>query len=75
MANDHAHQRQLVIDKNLTIDGPGANQLTVMRSTAAGIPNFRIFYISPGHIVTIRGLTINNGKAVPPVLWAAPSIW
>ena len=34
---------QLLISKNLTIDGPGANQLTVQRSTANGTPAFRIF--------------------------------
>src|SRR5262249_14596844 len=35
---------ELVIDKNLTITGPGANRLTVQRSTYAA----RIFNISPG---------------------------
>jgi uncharacterized repeat protein (TIGR01451 family) len=54
----------LVIDKNLTIEGPGANQLTVQRSSAAGTPNFRIFTINSGKTATISGLTISNGKAV-----------
>jgi len=55
---------QLLIDKNLTITGPGASQLTVKRSTAGGTPNFRIFEITPAHTVTIQGLTINNGIAL-----------
>ena len=54
---------ELLINKNLTINGPGANLLTVQRST--GAPNFRIFNISiappfnPN--VTISGITIANG--------------
>ncbi len=54
---------ELLIDKNLTIDGPGANQLTVQRSTATGTPAFRIFNASGPFDVTIAGLTIANGSA------------
>lgn len=59
---------QLEITKNITIDGPGANQLTVQRSTATGTPAFRIFdvigsYNNPPVGVTIRGLTITNGNS------------
>ena len=50
---------ELVIDKNLTITGPGANRLTVQRSTYAA----RIFNISPGVTVSISGITISNGFA------------
>jgi CSLREA domain-containing protein len=52
-----------VFDKNLTINGPGANLLTVQRSDAIGTPDFRIFEISGPVNVTISGLTIANGKA------------
>ena len=58
---------QLVVDKNVMISGPGANQLTVQRSTAEGTPDFRIFYVSPGKTVTISGLTITNGLLEPIV--------
>ena len=51
---------ELLVNKNLTINGPGANQLTVRRSSADGTPDFRIFDITG--IVTITGLTISNGK-------------
>ena len=54
---------ELLINKNLTIAGPGANALTVMRSTAGGTPQFRIFDISSGKAVQISGLTISNGHA------------
>ena len=54
---------QLLIGKNLIIDGPGSGQLTVQRSTAGGTPMFRIFEITAGHTVTIQGLTISNGTA------------
>ena len=52
---------ELLINKNLTISGPGANLLTVQRSAASGTPNFRIFNIASGN-VTISGLTIANGN-------------
>jgi hypothetical protein len=58
---------QILIDKNLTINGPGANQLTVQRSTANGTPAFRIIDISldnfSGGSVTLTGLTLANGNA------------
>ena len=53
---------ELVIDKNLTITGPGANRLTVQRSTNAS--EFRIFNISSSTVtVSISGITISNGIA------------
>ena len=54
---------ELLINKNLTISGPGANLLTVQRSTAGGTPNFRIFNIAGNFNVTFSGLTIANGIA------------
>src|SRR3954463_6741534 len=52
---------ELVIDKNLTITGPGASRLTVQRSTNA--PGFRIFHITSSTVtVSISGLTISNGS-------------
>lgn len=53
---------ELLIDKSLTINGPGANQLTVRRSTANGTPLFRIFNTSGDNNVTLAGLTITNGN-------------
>jgi CSLREA domain-containing protein len=52
---------ELFIESSLTIDGPGANFLTVQRSTAAGMPFFRIFDLD-FESVTISGLTIANGS-------------
>ena len=52
---------ELVISKNLTIQGPGANLLTVQRSTAIGTPIFRVFNIG-SVTVRISGLTIANGN-------------
>ncbi len=50
---------ELVVGRNVTIDGPGASLLTVMRSSAAFA--FRILHISPGVSAVIDGLTISNG--------------
>ncbi|MGB5052107.1 MAG: FG-GAP-like repeat-containing protein, partial [Caldilineaceae bacterium] len=55
---------EIVIDKDLTIQGPGANLLTVERDTAAA--DFRIFTINGGVTATISGLTIENGRATGP---------
>jgi hypothetical protein len=52
---------QLVVDKSITISGPGADLLTVKRDSAA--PNFRIFIVNSGKTVTISGLTISSGSA------------
>jgi hypothetical protein len=50
---------ELLIDKNLTIAGPGAGQLTV-----SGNKTSRVFEVATGMQVTLSGLTISNGKAV-----------
>ncbi|MBU2051224.1 MAG: carboxypeptidase-like regulatory domain-containing protein [Gammaproteobacteria bacterium] len=52
---------ELLIDrKNLFINGPGANQLTISGSNARRV--FRITGMSPA-LVTISGVTIANGSA------------
>jgi len=52
---------ELLINKNLTIDGPGADKLTVRANGGF----FRIFHIAPASITTtISGLTISFGR--PP---------
>jgi CheY-like chemotaxis protein len=48
---------QLTIDKDLTIQGPGANLLTINGNQAV-----RVFDIPAGN-VTLSGLTIANGRA------------
>jgi hypothetical protein len=55
---------ELVVDKNLTIAGPGADRLTIRRSTNA--PDaFRIFHITSSTVtVFIFRLTISNGLGV-----------
>jgi hypothetical protein len=54
---------ELLINNNLTIEGPGANRLTVRRSNLEGTPQFRIFNIAAGQFnVTISDLTIANGN-------------
>lgn len=55
---------ELLLNKNLTIQGPGANLLTIKRSTAGGTPLFRIFNSQAGQTSTLSGLTINNGNKV-----------
>jgi hypothetical protein len=53
---------ELLIDKNLTINGPGADLMTVQRGGGLGTPNFRIFTIGSGRAVTISGLTVSRGN-------------
>jgi len=52
---------ELIINKNITISGPGANLLAVSRSDNA--PDFRIFHVIAGLTVVVQGLTISNGVA------------
>jgi uncharacterized repeat protein (TIGR01451 family) len=52
---------ELLLDKSLTLQGPGANLLTVTRGAAA--PNFRIFNITSNLVINISGLTVSNGHA------------
>src|SRR5438067_3712673 len=49
---------ELLIDKNLTITGPGAHSLAINGNAAS-----RVFEITSGIDVTISGLTITNGNA------------
>jgi len=49
------------ITSDLTITGPGANLLTIQRSTADGTPDFRVFNIQNGQ-VSLSKMTIANGS-------------
>jgi len=51
---------ELVINKNISLVGPAANLLTIAR--AQGASGFRIFHVTPAHMVTVQGLTITNGS-------------
>jgi hypothetical protein len=53
---------ELVINRNITISGPGANLLAVSR--AANAAPFRIFHVMLAHTVIIEGLTISNGSVL-----------
>ena len=48
---------QLVIDKNLTIEGPGIDDLSI-----SGSGNSRVFYIDSGATVRIKNLTVTGGN-------------
>ena len=49
---------ELVVDKSLTISGPGADNLAVN-----GNANSRVFYVGPDATVAISELSISNGNA------------
>ncbi len=51
------------IQKNVTINGPGADTLTVERAANAGA-EFRIFEISANTNVEVNNLTLSNGKVL-----------
>ncbi len=53
---------QLLINKSLTIHGPGAHLLTVRRSPASGTLNFRVLTVSGKFEASISGLTFANGN-------------
>jgi hypothetical protein len=51
------------LDSNITIlnDRFGDQNVTIERSTALTVEQFGIFYVAPGHTVTISGLTLTKG--------------
>lgn len=51
---------ELVIDKNITVSGPGPNLLSVSKSSSS--VQHRILHVLPGHTVIIEGLTIRFGN-------------
>ena len=51
---------QLLVDKSVTINGPGADMLAIDGNAASVV--FFIFRNLPGETVTISGLTIRNGS-------------
>ena len=51
---------ELLVNKNVTITGPGASVLTVQRAVAAA-SNFRVFEIPTTKTVSISGMTVSNG--------------
>ena len=55
---------ELLVDKSITIIGPGAGQLSVNGNAAS-----RVFHIGSAKIVTVSGLTITNGAAPLPNRW------
>ena len=52
---------QIVIDRNLVIQGPGVDLLRVRNVSAMGA-NSRIFYVNSGVTATISGLSISGGN-------------
>jgi len=52
------------ISDSLAISGPGADKLTVQRSTASNTPSFSVFNITTTGTVTVSNLTIRNGGFV-----------
>jgi len=51
--------RDSALAGKLTIAGNGA---TIERNNGSGIPDFRIFLVSSGGNLTLRGVTLRNGK-------------
>src|SRR5436190_1834068 len=49
---------ELIVDKDVTISGPGAKNLAV-----DGNAQSHVFDVNPGKTVTIDGLTVTNGRA------------
>lgn len=52
-----------VLNHNINLSGPGADLLTVQRSTAGGTPQFSIFRTAGSLTINISGLTISGGIA------------
>jgi hypothetical protein len=70
---------QLIITKNLTIQGPGAGLLALSGADGSAIVNPRIFQVASGVTVTLSGLTLENGGGTAtgyfPNSSGEPSAW
>jgi hypothetical protein len=57
---------ELLIQNNMTIQGPGAGLLAISRYDSSNYRDFRVFDVEPfrGNNVTLSGLTIENGVGV-----------
>ena len=53
---------ELSIDKDLALNGDGADTTIIQAATGSGIANFRVFNITGGN-VAISGVTIRHGSA------------
>lgn len=54
---------EIEITQSISIEGPGADVLTVRRSSAGGTPDFRLFRINaPSKSVSMSGMELTNGK-------------
>jgi hypothetical protein len=53
---------ELLINKNLTINGPGPPLLAVQRSAGPGTPEFRVFEVAAGVTANLSGMTVSGGK-------------
>jgi CSLREA domain-containing protein len=49
---------------DMTIAGPGATLLTIQRSPAGDAPDFRIFTISAGKVISMSAFTISSGRVI-----------
>lgn len=52
----------LLVWRHVTIEGPGADRLTVRRDTTEGMQEFRVFSILETATVSMSGLTITGGN-------------
>ena len=52
---------ELVVDKDMTISGPGANALVI-----SGLDASRVFNVKAGTTATIQGITVSNGSVMGP---------
>jgi len=59
---------QIVIDKNLTIEGPGAGVLTI-RSVGGFVSTNRIFSVNQYATVTISGLSMTGARSAGIMNW------
>jgi CSLREA domain-containing protein len=49
------------LNTTVAIDGPGANLLSIRRSTGG---SYRVFLLNPGAVARVAGLTVENGAAI-----------
>ena len=62
--SDSGNSGEIVIDKNLTIQGKSGAGLDILNANSSGLGTnaHRIFKVEPGKKLTLKNLTLKNGK-------------
>lgn len=66
-------ESNITVNKNVYIRGQGAGNVTVQAAASPGIATNRVFNIAAGYTVTMKNITIKNGRSADGANGSSPS--